>query len=82
MKTIDGNEEVTQVKEVSYNDYVYNLYLSNNDVLAENYKSYGSAWRKVAINKDPFLNLKSMDHTFYVNGIASGDLLIQKAMLE
>lgn len=86
LQTIDGPEIITEINLVESGKMVYNLILASDDSLSEMYRDKSEA-KKNGFNTveyqrrlDPFLGLNSSQHSFFINGIASGDLVIQQAI--
>lgn len=68
--TIDGFEKLEVVKKVSFSGDVYNLAVAPKDLLLD----------KDLEKRDPFLALRSNEHTVILNGIISGDIILQRLL--
>lgn len=66
--TVDGLEAITSIKLFNYDGLVYNMAL-----VSLEYANNLSVERI-----DPFLGLRSQEHTVILNGFISGDIIIQR----
>lgn len=86
LKTIDGPEAIESVSLVEAGKMVYNLILASDESLQNMYRHEAEAVKAglSVVNYqrrlDPFLGLSAVQHSFYINGIASGDLVIQQSI--
>jgi hypothetical protein len=86
LQTLDGPEIVTKVSQSIKGKIVYNLILSSDESLdiisKEKIDATKMGFTSIEYQRrfDPFLGLTSYQHSYYVNGIASGDLLIQHSI--
>ena len=89
LKGEDGIETVKSISIFKYDGFVYNLVLASEELFTEadksaqmilNNKTYD--WRATLRKQNPFLGLTDSAHSYYANGIASGDLVIQVGLLK
>ena len=86
LQTIDGPEAVSSVSLVSAGKMVYNIIVASDEALskvryAENEAhQVGLSTVEYQRRLDPFLGLSSRQHTYFINGIASGDLVLQQSI--
>ncbi|GIL18081.1 MAG: hypothetical protein BroJett040_18320 [Oligoflexia bacterium] len=86
LQTIDGPEEVDSVNLVSPGKVVYNIIVASDEAISKAQRSdvearnAGFSTVEYQRRMDPFLGLSSAQHTYYINGIASGDLVIQQSI--
>lgn len=66
--TVDGFEKLAVVKKVLFSGNVYNLAVSPKEMVLD----------KELEGRDPFLALRSDEHTVILNGIISGDIILQR----
>ncbi len=86
LQTIDGPEAVTAISPVPAGKMVYNIIVASDESLLKMHANESEA-SKTGLSTveyqrrlDPFLGLSAVQHSYYINGIASGDLVIQQAI--
>ena len=90
VKSENGIVSVTAISQESTPQPVYNLLLVEEDMFikADRNASLKIAngselnWKQTLRKQYPFLGLSEQEHTFYINGIQSGDLVIQMSLLQ
>ena len=90
VKSENGVVSVTAISQESTPQPVYNLLLVEEDMFikADRNASLKIAngselnWKQTLRKQYPFLGLSEQEHTFYINGIQSGDLVIQMSLLQ
>lgn len=65
--TVEGFEAITSVEIISYRGNVYNLAVTRPELF----------FTKNLEKSDPFLGLTSGEHTVFLNGFISGDMVLQ-----
>jgi hypothetical protein len=86
LQTIDGPEVVASIGLVPAGKMVYNIIVASDEALRKmcnhetDARRMGLSTVEYQRRMDPFLGLSSVQHSYYINGIASGDLVIQQSI--